>query len=339
MINLIQPLLAQTENAETATEAVGPWAGSFWFPEQASDFAAYNDDLFHLILWICLANFIPMMLILVWFCIKYRKRKGYVQEKSTSHNNAIEIAWSVLPSLILLVLFLKGVYGFMDSRVPPEDAYQIQVQASQFAWNFTYPNGEQTEELHVPKDVDVKFLISSKDVLHSFFIPAFRIKRDAVPGRYVTAWARATKTGRYRLYCAEYCGDGHSLMKKTVVVHDLTWDEMMKKIEWKEEDHTSIENGERQYKIRCAGCHSIDGSKKTGPSFQDTSSKFGQEVAMTNGSKVKIDESFIRESILEPAKNVRSGFTNQMTSFQGQLNDEQIGHLIDYIKSLNGSAN
>lgn len=330
-MNLLPTLFAQ---AEEAPDEFREWSGSYWFPEKASEFAAPVDFLFHFILWIVLISLAGITVAMILFVVRYRKRPGYVQEDSVSHNTVLEITWSVFPSLILVVLFIWGVWGFMDSRVPPDDAYEIQVVASQFAWEFTYPNGEKSVDLHLPKDVDVKFLLSSKDVLHSFFIPAFRQKRDCVPGRYAKTWVRATIPGTYRLYCAEYCGDGHSLMKRDVIVHDMSWDEMMEKIKWKYEDHSALENGQRVYMIRCAGCHSEDGTAKTGPSFLETSTNMGGKVALRDGSQVDVDENYLRESILNPAAKIRAGYQNQMPSFQGQLSEDEIGFVIAYIKSL-----
>lgn len=304
--------------------------GSFFFPEQASEFAPGVDSLYDAIFWVSTAFFIGIVAAMIWFVIVYRKRPGYKAQKSPSHNTPLEIAWSVLPSLILVYFFVAGVWGFMDMRVPPDQTYTIRVYAKQWSWRFVYPDGEESNVLHIPANTPVRFQMQSEDVIHSFYVPAFRQKWDIVPGRYSQTWVNATEAGTYRLYCTEYCGDSHSTMRTTTVVHDLSWNEMMDKIRWKYPDHTPVENGERIYKIKgCNGCHSIDGSAKTGPTFLD---QYGTERDVTSGKRT-MDDEYIRESILNPAREIRSGYANQMPTFQGKLSNEEIDYLIEFIKS------
>ncbi len=187
-----------------------------------------------------------------------------------------------------------------------------------------------TTELVLPINTPVRFRLQSVDVLHSFFIPQFRLKQDVVPGRYGMAWVNATQTGTFRLYCAEYCGDGHSLMRRDVRVVDKTWDEVMKEIEWKFDKHDAWENGQYLYRINCSGCHSIDGSAKTGPSFLGS---WGGTAETDRGS-VPFDENYVLESIEDPNAKVRNGYArpSAMPTFKGRLTPEEINYLIEFIK-------
>ncbi len=309
---------------------------SFWFPEQASTVAADVDVTYEIILWISVFFFVLIVAPMVVFMIQYRRRAGYTKKPSEDHNLMLELSWSVLPTLILVGFFIKGVWGYLDMRTPPEVAEEnvIIAEAYQFGWSFTYPNGTVTTQLHLPVNTPVKFRLQSKDVLHSFFIPSFRIKHDVVPGRYGFSWVNPTTPGTYRLYCAEYCGDGHSIMRRDVIVHDKTWDEVMKEIEWKDADHTPWENGQHTYQIRCSGCHSVDGSAKTGPTFQGSWGKSRE----TDQGTIMMDENYVRESILDPNKVVVNGYPkpSPMPTFSGILSDKEIDNLIEFIKSPEG---
>lgn len=334
-------LLAQDTAPEGAAEETAQatewlWRehnGSFFFPEQASHFAPSVDSLFDIIFWVSTAFFVLIVAAMVWFVIAYRKRPGYTPEPSPSHNTALEIAWSVGPSLILVFFFVTGVWGFMDMRIPPAAAedYTIRVYAQQWAWRFVYPNGEVSDVLHIPANTPVNFQMQSEDVIHSFYVPAFRQKWDIVPGRYSQTWVNATEVGEFRLYCTEYCGDGHSIMRTRAVVHEGSWDEMMNEIRWRYKEHSPEENGERLYRIQgCASCHSLDGSTKTGPSFKG---QYGTERTTTAGESVEMNDEYIIESIRNPAAKIRQGFSNQMPTFEGKLSSEEIDYLIDFIKA------
>ncbi|MEC8241502.1 MAG: c-type cytochrome, partial [Planctomycetota bacterium] len=245
------------------------------------------------------------------------------------------LSWTVLPTLILIAFFVKGVWGYLDMRNPPEVAEEhvIIAEAYQFGWSFTYPNGTVTTQLELPVNTPVKFRLQSKDVLHGFYIPAFRIKHDVVPGRYGFTWVQPTAPGEYRLNCAEYCGDGHSLMRRNVIVHDKTWDEVMKKIEWKYDDpeHSRWENGQYIYQIRCSGCHSVNGDDKTGPTYKG---QWG-ESRKTDQGEIVMDDNYVRESIKYPNKVVVEGYQKPsvMPAFDKILSEEEIGYLIEFIKS------
>lgn len=327
-------LLAQTGEAPAAPEYR---PGSYWFPEQASTFASDLDWLYYFIYWICIFFFALIIGVMVYFVIKYRRREGVDPQPSPSHNTTLEIMWSVLPSILLIFMFKWGADGYFDMRVPFDDAQQIAVKASQFSWVFEYEDGDVVNELHLVVNTPYELQMESADVIHSFFIPAFRQKMDIVPGRYSTCWVKPIKTGTFRLYCTEFCGDNHSQMKTNVHVHQteeqrkaatqFLWDENEKK------GRPDL-NGARLYSLHCAGCHNVAGSEvKVGPNFNGI---YDTEEEIAGGSPVTVDANYIRESILTPEAKIVEGFQNKqaMQSFQGKLNDDQIRWIVAYIKSL-----
>ncbi len=318
-----------------------PFATEYWFPTQASSFAAEVDFLYMAIFWISLVFFVAIVGVMVYFCIKYRRKGDVIDpQPSSSHNTAIEILWSVLPSILLVWMFYVGAESYFNMRVPREDAEEIQVTAKQFAWVFTYPDGDQTSELHLVRDKPVKLIMQSEDVLHSFFVPAFRQKMDIVPGRYTYAYIDPILDGQYRLTCNEYCGTGHSKMKTMCEVHP---DEQHRKdnTKWIKTDHQPWENGKRIYQIQCSGCHKVDGSAATGPALNLT---WGRKAEFTKGPTVTADENYIKESILQPDAKVVAGFgpVTKMNTFKGILSETRgadgsvsdLDAVIAYLKKL-----
>lgn len=312
-----------------------------WFRPGASTNAYNVDWLFWFITGICILFFVPITALLIWFMVKYRARPGHEVEKSPHHNNALEITWSVIPLLFVVAIFFYGFVGFLDMRNAPDDSYEINVIAKKWNWSFVYPNGHVDANLHVPAGKPVKLVMSSQDVLHSLYVPAFRVKMDCVPGKYTTLWFNATEPAEdqevHELFCTEYCGTGHSTMVAHTIVHkdDSAFEVWMA-------DATDVrknppaEVGETLYKQRgCAQCHSIDGSDRAangGPSFKGN---YGKTVAWTNGQEGPVDENYIRESILNPMAKIRKGFRPIMPTYQGQLKDDEIFGIIQYIKQLN----
>jgi cytochrome c oxidase subunit 2 len=313
--------------------------GSFWLPVQGSTVAPDVDSLFHFITGISLFFFVLIIGLIVWFLIQYRRRPGVEPQDSPHHNTVLELSWSILPSLLLVVMFYRGFTGYMDMRTPPDGAMEIMVNAKKWSWLFTYPNGWGEPELHVPRDVPVTLVMTSEDVIHSLFIPAFRVKMDVVPGRYTKLWFNATEVGEFTLFCTEYCGTKHSDMLAKVVVHDSVA-EYQQWLEKASDPYTQEDGKPRPLaevgamffnKRGCVQCHSIDGSVKTGPTFKGT---FGTTQKLTDGTDVVIDENYVRESILNPMAKVCRGFRPVMPTFQGQLKDQDIGAIIAYLKSL-----
>lgn len=313
--------------------------GGYALPPAASSFASDVDQLLTFISVVGFVTAISVIVVGVTFCVRYRARPGHQAIASPSHNLALELAWSVFPALLLAVIFFRGFKGYMEMSFAPSNAYVIETTAKKWSWSFTYPNGHVDEELHLPAEQPVKLRLRSDDVIHSVYIPAFRVKMDCVPGRYTSVWFRAnepTPEGySYPLFCAEYCGTQHSRMITRVVVHDPAEFES-----WLESAQAAIDNlspvdaGKRLYMTRgCMQCHSVDGTNRPGggPSFLGT---FGTQQSMTTGIKLLVDENFIRDSILNPTANIRSGFRPLMPTYQGQLTDRDIDHLVAFIRSL-----
>ncbi len=306
----------------------------FWFPPQASKMAEPTDSVYFFILYVCTFFFVLIVGLMVWFMIKYRYQPGVKVEKTPSHNLTLELSWSVIPTILVVIMFWVGFTAYLDMRTPPSSAYEIDVIAKKWSWSFKYPNGWIESELHVPKDQDVTLTMTSDDVIHDLYVPAFRTKMDIVPGRYTQLWFNATRTGTYPLMCAEYCGQKHSEMISNVVVHDTRgdFDKWLKKASNIHKNMSPEKAGEYFYKTRgCIQCHSIDGTKKNGPTFKGL---FGRDRKFTDGTSVKAEHNYIRQSILEPQSQIVDGFRPIMPTFKGQLTDQDISAIIAYIKSL-----
>jgi cytochrome c oxidase subunit 2 len=321
-------------------------------PEAASTVAPQVDGLFDFINIICYIFFVLIVGVTVWFGVKYRRRKGqHTFEGGPTHNLALEITWTAIPTIIVLVMFVIGMQVFLDLRNAPKNAYEINVTAQKWSWTFQHPTFAVTEaaELTVPVGRPVRLLMGSQDVLHSLFIPAFRVKQDVIPGRYSSLWFEATKTGTFQLYCTEYCGKDHSKMLATV--HVLEWDEFQKKMGKLAREYEDIPESQlpayainRLYN-RCASCHSLDGSSGTGPSFKglwdrtkDGTTVFTDGTTLSQlmqpGGEFEIPENYIRSSLVQPQKQIVQGYTGAMPSFQGQLKERQIDALVLMLKNL-----
>jgi cytochrome c oxidase subunit II len=310
-----------------------PKKPSFWMPPQVSTFAANVDWLFMVILGISVFFFVLIVALMIVFVIRYRHREGHVAEASPTHNLPLEVVWTAIPVAVVMVIFYLGFTSYLDMATPPANAYEVRVEGQKWKWTFTYPNGYVDENLHVPVDRPIRLVMSSADVIHSLYVPAFRIKRDVVPGRYSKEWFQATTPGEYDVFCAEYCGTGHSDMLAHVIVHPPgEFEQWLEKASNFLDTMTPVEAGRKLYQVRgCQQCHSVDGTAKIGPSFKGI---FGEPQALSNGSKVTVDENYIRESILEPQAKVVAGFEPVMPTYQGRLKDPEIDALIQYIKSL-----
>ncbi|MEQ9411824.1 MAG: cytochrome c oxidase subunit II [Fuerstiella sp.] len=308
-------------------------AESLWLPSRSSTVADDVDGVFSLILWICLAFFVGIVGALVWFVIRYRRQNAAPAARTVHHSTKLEVAWSVIPFLLLLVIFGAGFTTFMSMAAEPEDAYEIRVIGKKWVWSFQYLNGYIDDTLHVPVDRPVRLVMSSDDVIHSLFIPAFRVKRDVIPGRYTSMWFEATKPGTFDLFCAEYCGTKHSDMYSDVVVHPSgEFEAWLEKASNFLETMAPADAGRALYKRRgCAQCHSIDGTQMVGPGFYQL---YGQSAVMDTGETITVDDNYIRESILEPQAKARAGYKKVMPTYQGQLKDEEINAIIEYLKTL-----
>ena len=327
--------VSDANNGTGVPESALKHQGDFWFPRQASEFAPDVDFLYYGIFWISAVFFVAIVAFMIYFCIKYRRRNGVIDpQPSSAHNTTLEIAWSVLPSVLLVWMFWYGAEGFFNMRVPRADAEEIQVTAARWNWVFTYPDGDSSSELHLVNNRPTKLVMQSTDVLHSMFIPAFRQKVDIVPGRYTYAYLTPNMEGEFRLACTEYCGQGHSKMRTLCKVH-ASPEARKADTQWIKAEHPPWENGERTYKINCSGCHKIEGAG-TGPQFTGLWGKEGGEEMM-DGEMIPVDENYIQESIWYPEKKVVKGYgpVSKMNSFKGKLSAEDITEVIAFLKYLN----
>jgi cytochrome c oxidase subunit II len=308
--------------------------GSFWMPPQGSTVSGEVDSIFTVIYWISVFFFALIIGLMAWFVVRYRSRHpGDEAAPSAHHNLGLEITWTAVPVIVSAVIFVLGFKSFMNIVTPPAGAYEIQVTGQKWQWFFTYPDGYVSNELHVPVDRPVTLVMTSEDVIHSLFIPAFRLKKDVVPGRYSKVWFEATTPGNYPVLCTEYCGTGHSDMHTTVTVHEPG---MFDK--WLQENSNLLatmppaEAGEMLIRKRgCLQCHSLDGSPLVGPTLKNV---FGHEVALRDGSRVVVDEDYVRQSILEPMAAIVAGFEPVMPTYAGKLKDQEISAIIAYLKTL-----
>ncbi len=308
---------------------------SFWFPEKASTFAPQIDFLYDAILWISIIFFVPIVVAMIYFMVKYRERPGYRGSTEALHNTTLEITWSVVPTFIVVWIFWEGTVGYLNMQRLPKDTVDIKVTAKKWAWSFKYPNGAESDKLHVVLGRDFKMIMRSEDVLHSFFIPAFRVKRDVVPGRYNYLWFQPTVAGTFDLFCTEYCGDNHSTMITKVIVESQdSYDKFIAEAVKEPED--IVERGKWLYERKaCKGCHyaGTDGAQGPGPSYNGS---WGKPVPLASGESVNFDENYVSESILNPIAKKRKGYeaASAMPSYKGQLKEEQIEALAAFIKSL-----
>lgn len=309
---------------------------SFWFPPKASSFAEETDALFMYILYISIVFFVLIVAAMCYFAWKFRRRPGYKGDSTALHNNTLEIAWTVLPTLIVCWIFVRGVQGYMDMMQPPGNTIDINVTARKWDWSFQYPNGAISDQLHIPNNQAIRLRMRSEDVLHAFYVPAFRAKTDIVPGRVNVMWFKPILEGEYDLFCAEYCGDQHSEMIKRqgVVVHSQEdYDAWL--AEAAQPPLHPVAHGYWLYsRMGCKSCHSVeDGKRIVGPSFANS---YGKGFKNSKGENIDFDEQYIRESILNPQAQMREGYQNasQMPSFQGKLDETELIALSAFIESL-----
>lgn len=317
--------------------------GGFWLPPQASEQAPAVDWLFWFIFYLCTFFFVLIIGLCTYFALKYRRRTpGQAPEPSPEHHTPLEIFWSAVPLVLVIYIFYVGFDGYMTLNVPPKGAYTVDVIGQKWSWTFRYPSGStpQDGKLHVPPDEPVKLVMTSQDVLHSFYVPAFRTKMDVVPGRYTTIWFTAKRSAgdepvEYHLTCTEYCGAGHSAMFSKIVVHP-TRESFEAWLAEQDKVPETPEAGEQVYRQLCASCHNIEGAVNQGPNWKDLAKLLASGGArdLADGNSVIVDEEYIRESIMEPNAKIAKGFPAVMPTFKGQLKDAHIRAILAYIKTL-----
>jgi cytochrome c oxidase subunit 2 len=311
------------------------WPNAPLFPQQASTIAPRVDAVFFFLVSV-FVFFAALIFILVFvFAIKFRRRSvGAVLEPPVQieGSNPLEILWSVIPLGIALTSFAWGAQVYFSAYRPPNETLEVYVVGKQWMWKLQHPGGKrEINTLHVPVGQPVKLLLASEDVIHSFYIPAFRIKRDVLPGRYTTVWFEASRIGEYHLFCAEYCGTEHSLMRGQVIVMEPSayqdW------LSGGEKGVSLTAAGESRFQqLGCNTCHKAAPDAR-GPALAGL---FGKTVELSNGQTVVADEAYLRESILKPNAKIVSGYKPLMPTYQGQINEEGVLQLIAYIKSLEG---
>ena len=280
-------------------------------------------------------SFLASVLIIIafiYFAYRYKRKNNEEQGHAKHHHNmALELLWSFIPFVIFMVSFVWGWILYTDSRQAPKDSLEIHVYAQKWSWEFIYKNGRKTtNELYVPSDRPVKLILTSRDVIHSFYIPSFKIKQDAVPGRYSSLWFKANKVGKFQVFCTEFCGTGHSSMgAKLNVVPLEEWENWLKTDPYK--GLSLAEVGEKVFQGRCTACHKPTTEKMIGPGLAGI---YNTQRDLEEGPSVLADENYLRESILNPSVKISKGYPNQMTPFAGLLSEEELTGLIEYIKSL-----
>lgn len=306
--------------------------GTVWLPEGVSTLAPEIDSLFYFVYWVSVVLFLGVVFTMAYLAFRYRRRSPREIPVPVKENVLLEVAWITVPVILVLVVFNWGFKSFIALGVAPPDTYDIQVRGRQWLWEFEYPNGTiATNELRVPVDRPVRLMMSSTDVIHSFFVPVFRVKQDVVPNRYTSVWFEATRTGEFDLFCTEYCGTQHSgMLAKVMVLGQGEFDT------WVESGGGDLENlplpeyGAMLYQQQaCFTCHSTDGSVTIGPSFQGL---FGSQRPLTDGQTVTADENYLRESILEPQAKLVQGFPPVMPASYSALNERQVSALIAFIQ-------
>lgn len=301
------------------------------FPEQASNFAPYVDSLMTFLILVSVFFSVLITAAIVFCFFKYHRKSENEIGAPIHGNMKLELTWIVIPFFLAMAMFAFGAAVFVDYRHYPNDTLDIYVVGKQWMWKAEQPNGRrEINELHVPVGRDVKLILASEDVIHDFFVPAFRVKMDVVPGHFNTMWFRPTKAGRYHFFCSQYCGTNHAVMGGWVTVM-----EPADYAAWLSGSTGAQENpasaGEKLFSEKaCITCHLGNGTGRA-PSLNGL---YGGTVRLADGSSVTADDTYIRESIVNPPAKIVAGYQPLMPMFQGQLTEEQILDLIAYIKSL-----
>lgn len=309
--------------------------GNFWFPRQSSTIAAEIDYAWYVVYYMDVLMFFGLMIPMFYFMSRYRRRTDNDKVSNITHSTKLEIGWTIIPSILVIALFFVGLKGYLMASVAPANAMEIRTTAEMYMWTFTYPNGStEVNRLVLPKDRPVKLIMSSKDVLHSFFVPEFRVKQDVIPGTYTTIWFEANANRETKIFCTEYCGVGHSEMMADVkVVDGAEFDEWVATGRLKGEAPVPpAELGQKLYTQRsCNTCHSLDGTRVQGPTFKGV---FGRTEKLSDGSTITVDENYIRESLLEPQKKIVETYPAVMPTYKGLLKEHEIDAIIAYLKTV-----
>src|SRR5580692_5307806 len=305
-------------------------SGTPLFPESASTMASRVDALYFFLLAVSAFFSILIAGLIVFYAVKYRRRSPDAVGVSVSGGLALELTWTIVPFIITMVIFVWGASVFFAMSHPPTETLNVYVVGKQWMWKFQHLDGQrEINELHVPVGRSVKLIMTSEDVIHDVFVPAFRVKADVLPGRYTSIWFEATKPGRYHLFCAEYCGTRHSGMIGEVIVMEPS--DFQAWLSGGRAEGSLAAAGEKLFAdLACNTCHQ-PGATGRGPVLDGL---FGSTVTLQTGETTVADEAYIRESILNPAAKIVSGYQPIMPTFQGLVTEEGVLQLVEYIKSL-----
>lgn len=305
------------------------WSAVPLFPEQASTLAPSVDNLYFFIVAVTAFFAVVTSVAVVWFAVRYRTNDPLAVGARITGSIPLELAWSLIPFVISVVIFAWAADVYFDLHRPPDQTLEIYSTGKRWMWKFQHLDGKsEINELHVPAGRPVKVTFTSEDVLHSLFMPAFRVKADAIPGRYSSIWFTATRPGEYHIFCAEYCGTKHSgMVGRVIVMEPAAYQQWLAGAT----EGPLSARGERLFNdLACNTCHLPDGSGR-GPSLVN---KFGSQEVLANGSVVTVDEGYIRESILQPQAKLVAGYQPLMPTFQGLVDEQSVLALIEYIRSL-----
>ncbi len=299
------------------------------FPEQASSVAPLVDGLYLFLVVVTGAVSLLIWLVIFYFAIKYRRRPDNELAQEQEPPAILEMTWTVVPLIIFIGIFVAGAWVFLRMQVVPRNALEVYATGRQWMWKFQHPTGQrEINELHVPVGRAVKITMASEDVIHSLWFPSFRVKADVLPNRYRTLWFEATKTGRFHIFCAEYCGTSHSGMIGSVIVMEPT--EYQRWLAGGTEGSLASQGEKLFQKYACDTCH-MDSGTGRGPMLAGS---YGQTRPLADGSNVVVDDNYIRESILHPQAKIAAGFQPLMPTFQGQVSEEDLIRLLAYVKSI-----
>jgi cytochrome c oxidase subunit 2 len=304
------------------------------FPKEASTTAAETDHLYFILLGLSAFVLALVFLPIIFFLFKYRRGKRANRVDPHLPEMKMEVSWTIIPTLIALGIFVLGAKAYFNEEVPPANTLEINVIGKQWMWKIQHQEGNrEINELHLPVNRAVKLTLASEDVIHSFFVPAFRIKQDVVPGRFVTEWFQPTRVGTYDFYCSEYCGADHSKMKGTVFVMSP-----MEYENWLTHGNvhsTLTQSGENLFRqLGCSGCH-VNSKAVHAPPLEGL---YQRLVPLSDGTFVRADDKYIRDSILLPASQVVAGYQPVMPTYEGHISEENLLQLIAYIKSIGNEA-
>ena len=300
-------------------------------PDSASTFSWQVDALYFYLSGVTLFFSLLISAVLIFFVIRYRRRTPWEIPRPVAGSHKLETVWTVIPFLIAMTMFAWGARVYFNQYKTPADAVEIYVVGKQWMWKLQHATGQrEINQLHVPVGRKIKLIMTSEDVIHDFFVPAFRTKADVVPGKYTTLWFEATTPGTYHLFCAEYCGMNHSGMTGSVVVMEPR--EFDNWLSGNTGTSTPAAAGQQLFQsLGCASCHGANGEGGRGPVLAGV---FGQKTQLQNGETQTVDEAYIRESITNPQAKLVAGFGPIMPTFQGQVSEDQLLQLVAFIKSL-----